>query len=528
MTPRPRPIPPECSAALEWNPESTFLRNGTGLVPDCSPAGGTRTSTLNWRETDSGWHGWHGPPVPQPGREVEFATAHSVAAQPVFSVVMCFRNAASVLKQAINSVFAQTISNWELILIDDASTDDSASVYEPYLADRRVRLVRQESQKGLGSNKTLGIQRSRGEYVAIVDGDDAIVPEALQKVLAAYREDRRRGMVYSTYRDMDSGQQTCWICPYPSDGSMGSGTDVVSHLLTFRRREFGLADVITDLPYTWDKRAIAALEEVTYPYFLPEPLYLYRRSTANDRVAQMSLAIFDRVKRWATEREAGVSVIIPYHGRWELLDQTLESLRVARNHTTVPNEILVSCWNDDPLTPPWVRKVHLNEGARFSRGRMLNYGARQANFRKLFFLDADVKVPPCFIDEVCSRVAYQQAWLPICRDLIIPRQGCDQSGWRIYGYGLLGIMKRDFWWTGGWDEWEFWGGEDDVMRGKLELNSCRLIRDRLRSLVHQHHPFAGCDDNASRMERQRRIEDALAIFKNLFTPVSEDDSLSGH
>lgn len=131
------------------------------------------------------------------------------------------------------------------------------------------------------------------------------------------------------------------------------------------------------------------------------------------------------------------------------------------------------------------------------------------------FLDADVTVPRDFIDQVCTFVGYRRAWLPICKDLAIPRQGCDRDGWRVHGYGLLGVTKRDFWWAGGWDEWECWGGEDDVMRAKLEINSCKLLRGRLVGLNHQDHPFLGSEDDKSRYERQQRIRDTVTAFRDL-------------
>jgi glycosyltransferase involved in cell wall biosynthesis len=102
---------------------------------------------------------------------------------PIVSVVMAAKNYARFLPTAVESVFAQTFADWELVVIDDGSTDHTPSAVRPYLADRRVRYFRSD-KLGQPRAKNLGARLSRGEFVAYLDADDAWLPTKLEKQLA--------------------------------------------------------------------------------------------------------------------------------------------------------------------------------------------------------------------------------------------------------------------------------------------------------------------------------------------------------
>ena len=99
-------------------------------------------------------------------------------AQPTVSIVLPVYNAGSVLPQALASISFQTLRDWELILIDDGSTDGCLSGYEP--ADDRIKLIQDGRNLGLASRLNEGIDRARGRYVARMDADDVAYPERLE------------------------------------------------------------------------------------------------------------------------------------------------------------------------------------------------------------------------------------------------------------------------------------------------------------------------------------------------------------
>src|SRR5918998_66000 len=92
------------------------------------------------------------------------------------SVVIPCYNQAHFLGEAIESVLAQSYPNFEIIVVDDGSTDDTSEVAKRY---PKVRLVRQENQ-GLSAARNSGLARSEGEYVVFLDADDRLLPEALE------------------------------------------------------------------------------------------------------------------------------------------------------------------------------------------------------------------------------------------------------------------------------------------------------------------------------------------------------------
>ena len=92
--------------------------------------------------------------------------------KPKVSVVICTYNRAQYLPQAIESVLAQSFQDFELIIVDDASTDNTQTVVERYMNDSRIRYIKNNNNLGLGKNRVEATKNVRGEYIAILDSDD--------------------------------------------------------------------------------------------------------------------------------------------------------------------------------------------------------------------------------------------------------------------------------------------------------------------------------------------------------------------
>lgn len=87
------------------------------------------------------------------------------------SVIMPSYNKAAYIGKTIESVISQTYENWELILVDDASTDDSVSVISGY-KDERIKVTQNESNMGIADTRNKALSLARGEYIAVLDADD--------------------------------------------------------------------------------------------------------------------------------------------------------------------------------------------------------------------------------------------------------------------------------------------------------------------------------------------------------------------
>jgi glycosyltransferase involved in cell wall biosynthesis len=117
---------------------------------------------------------------------------------PISVIVPCY-NHGRYLPAAVASVVAQTNTDWELIIVDDGSTDDSAAVAEQIIASypgHRMQLLRQSNQ-GLSASRNNGIRAARGSYILPLDADDQIEPDMLAATLAVLHRRPEVGFVYT-------------------------------------------------------------------------------------------------------------------------------------------------------------------------------------------------------------------------------------------------------------------------------------------------------------------------------------------
>ncbi len=122
---------------------------------------------------------------------------------PSVSVIMNVRNGASTLREALESVLAQSFHDWELIIWDDRSTDDSARIIAEY-KDPRIRYFLSPDETSLGKARSNAIRQATGEWLAFLDQDDIWLPDKLQKQMAL--ADDGVGLIYGrTVRFYPSG-----------------------------------------------------------------------------------------------------------------------------------------------------------------------------------------------------------------------------------------------------------------------------------------------------------------------------------
>jgi glycosyltransferase involved in cell wall biosynthesis len=121
---------------------------------------------------------------------------------PVVSVVIIFLNPDGFLEEAIESVLAQTYKHWELLLIDDGSSDGSSELARKYVLQdpSRIRYFEHESHQnhGMSASRNLGIWNARGDYIAFLDADDHWSPEKLETHVAILDAHPEAGMLYGS------------------------------------------------------------------------------------------------------------------------------------------------------------------------------------------------------------------------------------------------------------------------------------------------------------------------------------------
>lgn len=115
------------------------------------------------------------------------------------SIITPTYNSVQFIADTIKSIQAQTYTNWELLITDDCSTDDTVAIVEEYMQkDNRITLFRFKENMGSGVARNNSIKEARGRYIALCDSDDRWYPEKLEKQLALMR-DKDCAFCYSSY-----------------------------------------------------------------------------------------------------------------------------------------------------------------------------------------------------------------------------------------------------------------------------------------------------------------------------------------
>lgn len=149
------------------------------------------------------------------------AEFHRRMGQPQVSVVLPVWNGERYLKESIDSILAQDFRDFELIIVDDGSTDTTGEVIARYAGDPRVRVHRQENQ-GLVAALNAGLELSRADFVARLDADDVALPRRLSLQLAHLHKNPDVMAAGSAVELMDADGRTLGIRRYPVGKAMAT------------------------------------------------------------------------------------------------------------------------------------------------------------------------------------------------------------------------------------------------------------------------------------------------------------------
>src|SRR5713226_6137053 len=120
--------------------------------------------------------------------------------KPLVSAIIIFLNEEKFLREAIESVFAQTYDNWELLIVDDGSTDASTKNALQYAEQypTKVRYLEHEAHqnRGMSASRNLGIRHAKGEYIGFLDADDVWLPHKLQRQVVLLESYPSADMIY--------------------------------------------------------------------------------------------------------------------------------------------------------------------------------------------------------------------------------------------------------------------------------------------------------------------------------------------
>lgn len=217
---------------------------------------------------------------------------------PLFSVLIANYNNGKYLRQCVDSVLNQTYSNWEIIILDDKSTDFSCEIYNQLLDNDKIRIYFNESNKGVGYVKHRLITLSNGDLFGFLDSDDRLEPNALEVMVQEHLLHIDCSLINSTYRLL-TNTSTLATPPYqigqietdPDDLLLSIGTRV-GHFATIKKEKYLYTNGMNPaLRLAEDLDLYLKMEEVGNINFVDIPLYQYRVDNIN------SISIGDDKKR---------------------------------------------------------------------------------------------------------------------------------------------------------------------------------------------------------------------------------------
>ena len=123
------------------------------------------------------------------------------------SIITPSRNTEKYIARTMDSVLAQTYGEWEMIIVDDLSTDNSPSIIETYVQkDSRIKLIRSEQKSGASGSRNRAIEASQGQYIAFLDADDLWMPEKLEKQIM-FMAKHDLAFTYSSYKTINENDE---------------------------------------------------------------------------------------------------------------------------------------------------------------------------------------------------------------------------------------------------------------------------------------------------------------------------------
>lgn len=125
----------------------------------------------------------------------------------LISVIIPTHNRANLLKKAIKSVLVQTFQNFEMIVADDSSTDDTKKVVKGF-KDKRIKyFLKKRFPNTPAATRNDGIKKAKGKYIAFLDDDDEWLPKKLEIQLRYFKENPKVGLIHTKYYDVYNGKK---------------------------------------------------------------------------------------------------------------------------------------------------------------------------------------------------------------------------------------------------------------------------------------------------------------------------------
>lgn len=202
---------------------------------------------------------------------------------PLFSVLIANYNNGQYLEECLQSVYKQTYTNWEIVIVDDGSTDEiSQTIYQKIENHPKIRVFKNKENKGCGYTKAQCVDNAIGEFCGFLDPDDTLVPEAIELLMLEHLNFKSASLIYSTHFICDLHLRVKAIAQYVGQIPIGESQltyqgPKISAFAIFKKENYLQTEGInTKLTKAVDQDLYYKLEETGPTQFINKPLYYYR------------------------------------------------------------------------------------------------------------------------------------------------------------------------------------------------------------------------------------------------------------
>lgn len=214
------------------------------------------------------------------------------------SIIMPSWNTARFIGESIQSVLAQTYTNWELLIVDDCSTDNTDEIVQPFLSDERIKYFKNEKNSGAAVSRNKALREAKGKWIAFLDSDDLWLPEKLERQIAFMTANDYK-FSYTEYEKIDEESESLHV--------LVGGPNNVTKKVMYRYCYIGCLTVmyasefmgtiqIKDIKKNNDYAMWLQLCKKANCYLLPENLAKYRirkKSISHDKLSKKLKSHYD-------------------------------------------------------------------------------------------------------------------------------------------------------------------------------------------------------------------------------------------
>lgn len=250
----------------------------------------------------------------------------------LISIIMAAYNTEKTIEQAINSVSSQTYTNFELLVVNDCSKDRTVELVKDIVAkDSRVRLISNVKNSGVSYTRKHGLEEAKGDWIAILDSDDAWEPEKLEKQIVLQRR-TDADLLFTGSAFMDSeGHPIDWCLHAPKEVTYRQllKQNVLSNSSALVRKElyakyYAIGDGMHEDFAIW----LSILKEGKKAYGVDEPLLIYRIAKSSKSGNKVKAARMN----WNTYRYVGLNLMEAiYYECWYIFNG-IRKYRNLRNN----------------------------------------------------------------------------------------------------------------------------------------------------------------------------------------------------